>query len=217
MDDDANGQQSDQLVQGGRSRWTRGRLVVAGVAVLLVLAAGFTGVAMAADGNRSSRAGVPAGPGAMGRHVFGAHGEGMGGPMGGWTGAAMGILGGPVRGEMVVPKAGGGYQTIHFQRGKVTSVSGSQITVKSADGVSATYAVSAKTRVNAERDGIDSIDQGAQVHVLAVGPSDSLRAVWVVDESALPWRMHRRLDRPGQPPASGAPDMPGTSGTSWLG
>src|ERR1700730_6716369 len=52
---------------------------------------------------------------------------------------------GALHGEFVVPRSGGGYQTDDMQRGSVTAVSTSSITVKSADGFTKTYQVTSST------------------------------------------------------------------------
>ncbi|TDO51221.1 hypothetical protein EV651_119148 [Kribbella sp. VKM Ac-2571] len=77
-------------------------------------------------------------------------------------------LGGALHGEFVVPKDGGGYQTVATQRGEVTAVSKDSITVKSADGYSRTYTLTEDTLVNAARDGIDDVKTGNTVTVMAV-------------------------------------------------
>ncbi|TCC26054.1 hypothetical protein [Kribbella sindirgiensis] len=77
-------------------------------------------------------------------------------------------LGGALHGEFVVPKDGGGYQTVATQRGEVTAVSKESITVKSADGYSRTYTLTEDTLVNAARDGIDDVKTGNTVTVTAV-------------------------------------------------
>ncbi|RZT17304.1 hypothetical protein EV649_4842 [Kribbella sp. VKM Ac-2569] len=77
-------------------------------------------------------------------------------------------LGAALHGEFVVPKDGGGYQTVATQRGEVTAVSKESITVKSADGYSRTYTLTEDTLVNAARDGIDDVKTGNTVTVTAV-------------------------------------------------
>jgi hypothetical protein len=89
------------------------------------------------------------GPGGLGKH--GAFGFGK-----------------ALHGEFTVEKEGGGYQTVATQTGEVTAVSKDSITVKSADGYSKDYAVTADTLVNATRDGISSIKTGNTVSVMAV-------------------------------------------------
>lgn len=77
-------------------------------------------------------------------------------------------MGGALHGEFVVPKDGGGYQTVATQRGEVTAVSKDSITVKSEDGYSRTYSLTEDTLVNAARDGIDDVKVGNTVQVTAV-------------------------------------------------
>ncbi|MGN6174863.1 MAG: hypothetical protein ACTHPS_18255, partial [Streptosporangiaceae bacterium] len=128
----------------------------------------------------------------------------QGGPGGGFFG-----LGGPfgaVHGQFVVPKSGGGYQTIDTQRGSVTAVSTNFITVKSADGFTKTYQVSSSTNVDAQRDGIGSVKTGHQVAVTATDGGGTAAAVSIVDFSLLP-SLHSgpggSHTAPPAPPAAG--------------
>jgi hypothetical protein len=92
------------------------------------------------------------------------------GPRGGMRGPAGPLAFGPGRvlhGEYVVPKPGGGYQTVDVQDGAVTAVSSTSITVKSDDGFSKTYTVSDKSLVTADRDGIAAVKVGDRVSVQA--------------------------------------------------
>jgi hypothetical protein len=93
-------------------------------------------------------------------------------------------IGGALHGEFVVPKDGGGYQTVATQRGSVTAVSKESITVKSDDGYSRTYKVAAETLVNAARDGISSIKTGSTVNVSAVVADNTATATSINDGSA---------------------------------
>lgn len=104
----------------------------------------------------------PGGPGGMGRH--GAFG-----------------FGGALHGEFTVEKEGGGYQTVATQKGEVTAVSKDSITVKSADGYSKEYVVTADTLVNATRDGIASIKTGNTVMVSATVADGKATATTVSD------------------------------------
>ncbi|WP_329477340.1 hypothetical protein OG555_35875 [Kribbella sp. NBC_01484] len=92
--------------------------------------------------------------------------------------------GGALHGEFVVPKDGGGYQTIATQQGDVTAVSTDSITVKSADGYSRTYTVAAETLVNSARDGIASIKTGSKVSVSAVVANNTATATTINDGTA---------------------------------
>ena len=109
----------------------------------------------------------------------------LGGP------GALGGLFGAVHGSAVVPKPGGGYQTIAFQNGKVTAVSSTSITLHSADGYSHSYGVTSSTFVNAQRDGIGSIKAGNQVIVIATVSGNSAAATRIIDVSLLQQGFHR--------------------------
>jgi hypothetical protein len=114
-----------------------------------------------------------------------------GGPFAfGGPGALGGLLG-AVHGTAVVPKPGGGYQTVAFQNGKVTAVSSTSITLHSADGYSHSYRVTSSTLVNARRDGIGSIKAGNQVIVTATVSGSTATATRIIDVSLLQQNFHR--------------------------
>jgi len=180
-------------------------LILAGVAVVALL--GGAGVAMAATSGSpaSGTAASPAGgtvatPSPSGRPAFphqgrpGGFGLGFGGPFG------------AVHGQFVVPKSGGGYQTIDTQRGAVTAVSATSITVKSADGFVKTYQVVSSTNVDAQRDGIATIKTGQQVAVTATVSGSTVTAASILDVNLLP-AMHGGSGwnnrTPSAPPATG--------------
>ena len=180
-------------------------LILAGVAVVALL--GGAGVAMAAtsgspaSGTEASPAGgTVATPSPSGRPAFphqgrpGGFGLGFGGPFG------------AVHGQFVVPKSGGGYQTIDTQRGAVTAVSATSITVKSADGFVKTYQVVSSTNVDAKRDGIAAVKTGHQVAVTATVSGSTVTASSILDFNLLP-AMHGGSGwnnrTPSAPPATG--------------
>jgi hypothetical protein len=146
------------------------------------------GVAMAAtSGSPTSGAaaaspagGAAAAPSPSARPAFPHHGRpgGMGFGFGGLFGA--------VHGQFVVPKSGGGFQTIDTQRGSVTAVSATSITVKSADGFVQTYQVLGSTNVDAQRNGIGSVKTGHQVVVTATVSGGTATAVSILDFTLLP-------------------------------
>jgi hypothetical protein len=131
---------------------------------------------------------IHGGPGGFGP-VFG--GPGRFGPAFGGPGMLGGGLFGAVHGTVVVPKAGGGYQTVAFQNGKVTAVSGTSITLRSADGYSHTYPVTSSTNVNAQRDGIGSIKAGNQVVVAATVRGSTTTVIRIIDVTQLQQGFHR--------------------------
>ena len=183
---------------GLRTAWLGSRrvAVLAGVVAVGVLAG--AGVAFAATSSPSPTptpsASAPPGHamppkggpwrglhGAVPRLPFGpAFGPGM-----------LGGLFGAVHGSAVVPKPGGGYQTVAFQNGKVTAVSSASITLHSADGYSHTYQVTSSTMVNAQRDGIGSIKDGNQVVVTATVSGGTSSATRIIDVSLLQQGLHR--------------------------
>lgn len=112
----------------------------------------------------------------------------------------LGGLFGAVHGSAVVPKPGGGYQTVAFQNGKVTAVSATSITLHSADGYSHSYQVTSSTMVNAQRDGIGSVKDGNQVIVTATVSGSTGTAVRIIDVSLLQQGFHRFF---GAPPGAG--------------
>ena len=96
-----------------------------------------------------------------------------------------GMLGGrALHGEFVVPDRDGGFRTLVSQRGEATEVSASEITVRSEDGFTTTYAVTEDTLVNAARDGIETIEKGSEVHVVAAKDGDAATALRIGDRSA---------------------------------
>ncbi len=168
-------------------RWARPRrpVIIAGVALASLL--GGAGVAWAASGSgtaggapaAASSAAPSAPPSASGpgfRHFRGF----PGGP-----GLGFGGLLGAVHGQFVVPKAGGGYQTVDVQSGQVTAVSSTSITLKSADGYTRSYAITGSTIVAAQRAGIGSVKAGNQVSVIATVSGSTASAVSIIDKTLL--------------------------------
>jgi hypothetical protein len=128
-------------------------------------------------------------------------GRGHGGPLG--------FGGGILHGEFVVPKADGTFQTVHVQRGAVTAVSSTSISVKSDDGFSKSYAVNADTLVNAARDGISTIAKDDIVQLQATGTGATPTAVSVVDVTKLGNLRDRLQPKRGTPtPAPSASVKP---------
>lgn len=111
-----------------------------------------------------------------------------------------------MHGSAVVPKTGGGYQTVLFQNGKVTAVSSTSITLRSADGYSHTYQVTSATMVNAQRGGIGSIKDGNQVIAVATVSGGTATAARIIDVSLLQQGFHRFFGAPpGASPKAAAP------------
>jgi len=167
--------EQDVLAAGSTRRrpWGRTAIVLTVVAGL-GLAAGGVAIASGDSGTpKPSASPAPDGDGPP------PHGPFIGefGPGDALFGPGLGLVGPAIHGEMTVPREGGGYQTVHIQRGKVTSVDHSSITVKSDDGFTDTYTVDDKSLIDAGRDGIDSVKTGHTVSLTAwsVGGTDTVR------------------------------------------
>ncbi len=87
-----------------------------------------------------------------------------------------------LHGEFVTAKDGGGYETIATQKGEVTAVSASSITVKSVDGYTKTYTVNSDTKVN--RDGkIADITTGETIRIRATVSDGTATATMISDNT----------------------------------
>jgi hypothetical protein len=120
-------------------------------------------------------------PPADGRFGPRMHMRGPGGRGGfGMLGAA-----GAIHGELTVPDGNGGYRTMVIQRGTVTDVSSTSVTVKSDDGYTKTYKVDDNTLVNAGNEGIGDVKKDDKVHVQAFMEGDTAHAAHVMDETGV--------------------------------
>jgi hypothetical protein len=192
----------------GRSmRWRPA--VTAGVAVLALLAAGAVGAALASTGDEP--ASVPAAASSTTedgtdprdrmerfREWAEKHGPGMlrgrGHAFGPGFGHGLGVFGGALHGEYVAPAPDGGYRTVVVQRGEVTEVSDSSLTVVSEDDFTTTYRIDDDTLVMGGTGGVGGIDEGDRVSVAGVRSGGTVRAVHVTDLSAF----SRLLEEPGR-------------------
>jgi hypothetical protein len=205
-----------EVVSGGRTRRVGAGVAVAAVGIAALGVAGAT-YAAASDPSPSPSGsspgyGMPGMPG--GDHDgdspqgYGPPGQGMPGSPGkdggrhggfGMRGTGMGIHGSFV----VKDPSGDGYITVLMQRGVVTAVSSTSITVKSEDGYSKTYVVDASTTVN--RDGaIADIKVDADVVVMARESGSSATATRIADTSAFGKGFDRDGERPAREPSSSA-------------
>jgi hypothetical protein len=194
--------------------WSRRPYVLAGVAVVALL--GGAGAALASTGSGSSP-GSPSSVAASPAPSPAPSGQpGNGGPgrsrfRFGGAGIGFGGLFGALHGQLVVPKSGGGYETVDVQNGQVTAISTTSITLKSADGYSKSYAVVSSTIVDAQRDGIGSVKVGNKVTLMATVSGSTATATSITDLTLLP------QGHPGfgyGRPRSGTPAAPGGSGNS---
>jgi hypothetical protein len=88
-----------------------------------------------------------------------------------------GLLASALHGEVTL--AGKQHRVVLFQRGPVEKVSGTELTVKSADGYSATYRIATDTKVRKNGDAAAAGDLQAddRVHVVAVRDGSTLKAL----------------------------------------
>ncbi len=193
------------------------------VGVAVVALAGGAGVAYAAEhsgttpaaatsaaqpGSASPSPSVSARPkyGGNFHRGFGFFGAGLGG-------FGFGGFGGVVHGQVTEPKSGGGYQTLDIQSGKVTAVSSSSITVKSADGFTATYAVASSTEVNAQAAGIGTVKVGNSVELTATVTNGKATADSIIDLTSIK-SSRGAFGFPGGAAPKGFPSAPPSSGTN---
>jgi len=191
---------------GLRTAWQGSRrfAVMAGVVTLGVLAGAGVAVAATSSSGQPTAQGASASPSPSARPQFPPKGQWRMPPPGGGPFAfggpgALGGLFGAVHGTVVVPKPGGGYQTVAFQNGKVTAVSSTSITLRSADGYSRSYQVTSSTLVNAQRDGIGSIKAGQQVIATATVSGSGATATRIIDVSLIQQGLHRFFNRAHAP------------------
>lgn len=82
-----------------------------------------------------------------------------------------------VHGEVTV-RTKDGYRTLDFQRGQVSAVDGTSVTVRSPDGFTATYSTDKDTKVrrNRQPSSVGDLKPGDKVAVVAVKNADGLLA-----------------------------------------
>ena len=85
-------------------------------------------------------------------------------------------------------------------------MSGTSITVHSADGYSHTYPVTSSTIVSAQRDGIGAIKAGNQVVVAATVSGSTTTVIRIIDVTQFQQGFHRFFGAP--PAASFKPSTP---------
>lgn len=125
----------------------------------------------------------------------------------GRLGGGMG-LGDVLHGQFTV-KQGNSYVVEAVQRGQVSSVSATSLTVKSSDGFTQTYGIEKSTVVDSQSEGIGSVASGDQVAVRAVVHGATETASDVVDQTKIrSGHAAFGFGPGGQVPAAGFP-LPG--------
>ena len=139
--------------QATSTRGGRWAVAVAIVAVCLLVATAAAALASSARQDRAAltNASVDADGQAKAKDKSkdnGNNGKGQGnGQANGDLNSIPGRLGGTLHGEVTRPSAAGGTETLLVQTGSVTASSDTEVTVKSTDGFTETYAVAATTTV----------------------------------------------------------------------
>lgn len=177
-----------------RSGRARGSLLAVAAALALVVAVA-TGVALAGDGADTTE---PLALAAAGSASPSADDDGGDGRADGFRGRGHAFGHGfgrrpmvsalALHGTFVVPDGDGGYRTVVTQRGEVTAVSDTSLTVRSKDGFDATYRLTNDTDVLGGSRGVGDIAKGDKVGIAADRTGAVNTATHVVD-----------LDRLGDP------------------
>ena len=215
---------------GTPARTRRPGRAIAFVAAGAIAATGITGLAFAADNgpsptpSASDDSTAPDGPGGMmgdgrrggmmgDRDGDGGHGRGGPGGMGGHGGLG---LGGRVQhGEAVVTKDDGATATVRVQSGTISSVSATEMVVKSDDGFEQTWPLTAETSIHKSRSDATAADLAVGDTVMVLGEVKdgsvttlrvgALTAAEAAQREAM--RQQFEKDHPGGP--LGAPGRPG--------
>jgi hypothetical protein len=173
-------------------------VVRAGAAIAVVAAASIGAIGIAAASSDDTRAAATQpGPDPDGHNWGGRWGGPWGGgPWGGgggpFTNGLDGVFGadvdGILHGEVVLSKEGGGTQTVLVQKGAVTAVSATEVTVTSTDGFTTAYAVNGDTKVRADEDTIGSVAKDEEVLVVAPKSGDKHTATVLIDLTDVGWK-----------------------------
>jgi hypothetical protein len=172
------------------SPWSTRKIVISAVVAVVIVAGGTIGVIAATNHGTTTAAGPGAGGG------FGGGGRFVGGP----GGAAFGLAN-ALHGDFVV-SVNGAYVTDRLQTGTVTSISATDITVKSTDGYTQSYVINSGTTVDNGANAIGDVAKGNTVTVIAA-LSGSNATANTIDDTTLGGGGRGGFGA-GAPPAGGA-------------
>ena len=156
-------------------------IALGGMVAGVIVATGITGMALAAgnapSGPQVTTSTVDDGDGPMGDHM----GPMMGNRAGGGRGGMHLGAGTPVHGIMVTQDSSGAFVTAQSVHGTVTAISATSITVKAADGFTATYVINGDTdmHIAGTTGSASSITAGNEVMVMGTGTGTSLTAIHI--------------------------------------
>ncbi|MGJ7905345.1 hypothetical protein ACOQFL_02560 [Actinopolyspora sp. H202] len=165
----------------GPARWGPRRTLAAVAIALAVGVAGSVSVTAITSGSASGQLGGSRGGAAFSGSSGGGFG-GMGQPGGRGNGNTTGsgaVLSDAMHGEFTVRTEQGTYRTKRLQRGTLTAVDDTEITVRSGDDYRRDYAVNSETVVDSGRTSLDELEQGQSVTVVATLSGDDATATTI--------------------------------------
>jgi hypothetical protein len=171
------------------SPWSTKKIVISAAVAVVIVAGGTIGVIAATNHGTTTAAG-PGGGGGFGGGRFG------GGP----GGAAFGLAN-ALHGDFVV-SVNGALVTDRLQTGTVTSVSATDITLKSTDGYTQSYTINSGTTVDNGANTIGDVANGNTVTVIAALSGSTATANTIED---ITLGGGGRGFGAGAPPAGGVP------------
>ena len=105
-----------------------------------------------------------------------------------------------VRGDLTVRAKGGTFVQVHYERGTISAVSATSITITGPDGKGATFVVTANTKVRSQGklEAIGDLSMGQNALVFGTTSGDTYTAVLI----------HGVVARPANAPAAGSSTTP---------
>jgi len=166
---------------------------IAAIAVATIgITAGAVGLAQAGPGDPPAQAAATTTPG----------------PKAGGRPGAMGPVGHAVHGDLIVRTKDGTFEKVAFDRGTLTAVSATSLTLHRPDGVDATVELNGDTRYR----GVENADALQKDQPVAVVSKDGTARVVMQRDPDAPRRepkMRRPGGRPGAPPAAAPSSLEG--------
>ena len=146
------------------------RLAIGGLALTAIVALGVVPMVAAASPSPSAPAILAASPAASSAPAATAA-PSAASKATGVAGIRAAILRGAVRADVTVVKRDGSTVIVHYERGQVTAITPTTITIQGRDGKGATFTVTASTRVRAKGQAITYGDLKVGDHAMVFGIS----------------------------------------------
>jgi hypothetical protein len=181
--------------------------VIAVVAAIVIIGGGIAFANAASSGSSSSG---PGGQGFPGGNNQGGYGGQVGFDQGaGTTSGGVSALMNALHGDFVASDGNNGYVTQRYQKGKVTAVSSTSLTVKSDDGYSQTYVVNDQTAVGTGNNKITDVRSGHTVTIIATVSGTTATAKTITDSD-----LQSGSDQGNGAQSGGQGDFPGQGAPS---